>query len=59
MYKFILSNNRSESVGKTYSFETKKEANKSLRGFIKLHDMERHAGYIVNYSTGAEIHKQY
>ena len=60
MFKFELFNDREgENFKKVYGYETKKEANKKIREIIKKFDLERHAGHIVNYSTGFEIHKQY
>jgi hypothetical protein len=60
MFKFKLFNDRKdEEFKKVFIFKTKKLANKKVRELIKDFDLERHAGYIVNYSTGTEIHKWY
>jgi len=59
MYNFSLFNCNTNKTIETFSFETKKEANRELRKVIKTNDLQRHAGHIVNYSTGLEINKQY
>ena len=59
MYSFYTFNMHTLKKIETFSFATKKEANKKIRETIKDNDMERHSGHIVNYSTGLEIHKHY
>ncbi len=59
MYNFKLFNMHTLETVKQYNFKTKKEANKALKMLMKSNDMQKHAGHIVNYTTGKEIIKQY
>ena len=59
MYTLTLLNINTLETKEVKGFNTKKEAQKEKRTWAKKLELIKHAGHLVNYSKGIEIHTNY
>mgnify|MGYP003649057888 CR=1 FL=1 len=58
MFKVTIESFNS-TVIESQSFNTKKEANTFKRQTMKINNMVKHAGHVVNYAEGLELFTNY
>ncbi len=55
----MISKSETNKILKSFTFETKKEANKKKKELIKEFDLSKHHYFIVNYETMIELTTNY